>query len=106
MSNTGSLIQVGTGRPDTTQGLWHRLDYKYPFTMFLFKALSCLPALTIANALICGAVLYGEYKNITVFDFMACEDPNVPGWRNKQEVFKPSHTAPWALCYLGYSGLL
>lgn len=28
--NAGDLsFEVATGRPDTTQGLWHRLDYKY-----------------------------------------------------------------------------
>lgn len=63
MCNSGSHgLQVATGRPDTTRGLWHRLDCKYPFTAFFSKALSHLLALTMVNALVCGAVLYSEYK--------------------------------------------
>lgn len=49
--------------PDTTQGLWHYLAYKYRFTAFLYKALLHLPALKMDNALACEAQLSLQKKS-------------------------------------------
>ncbi|XP_028288236.1 sodium/hydrogen exchanger 9-like [Parambassis ranga] len=42
--------EVGTGRPDTTQGLWHRLDYKYLKPLLTH----CGPPLTDSLPQCCG----------------------------------------------------